>query len=291
MKKITFQGKKVLITGASTGIGRALSWEFAKRGAHLALGSLPREKEFLKEFSQELESAYGITTWTFPIDLLDDEGPDILYKEVKESLGNVYALVNNAGLVTYGKFWETSWERQFNMFKLNLQVPMRLMYLFIPDMIAKGEGFIFNTSSVSACQPTPFQSVYGSTKAGLLSLSRALRAELKKSGVKVCSLNPPYIDTDLLKTQDYPADLRFYTISPKRSPEWLAQKAIKAFEKGKTFYIPGLESNILHNFLLRISPNWLIDEVSHFFLQGWSNPIASPKYEKKSTEQEEKIKT
>jgi short-subunit dehydrogenase len=286
LKRINFQGKKVLITGASTGIGKALSWEFAKRGAHLALGSLPREEDILRKFTEELESTYGITTWTFPVDLLDDEGPDILYKEVKESLGDIYALVNNAGLVAYGKFWDTSWKRQFNMFKLNLQVPMRLMYLFIPDMIAKGEGFIFNISSVSACQPTPFQSVYGATKAGLLSLSRALRAELKKSGVKVCSLNPPYIDTDLLKTQDYPADLRFYTISPKRSPEWLAQKALKAFEKGKTFYIPGLESNILHNFLVRISPNWLVDSLSHFFLQGWRNPIASARYDTKATEQE-----
>lgn len=275
MKKITFEGKKVLITGASTGIGRALSREFARRGAHLALGSLPHEAGSLNEWAQELTDTYGIQTWTFPIDLLDERGPEVLYQEVTDTLGDIYALVNNAGLVVYGKFWESSWEHQSNMFKLNLYVPMRLMHLFIPDMVKRGEGVIFNTSSVSAFQPTPFQSIYGATKAGLLSLSRGVRAELKKSGVKVCSLNPPYIDTDLLKTQGYPPDLRFYTISPKKKPEWVAKKALKAFEEQRMSYIPGGWSNILHNVLVRISPNWLVDELSRFFLQGWKNPIDS----------------
>ncbi len=275
MKKISFTGKKVLITGASTGIGRALSREFAERGAHLALGSLPGETGSLKEWAQELTDTYGIQTWTFPVDLLDDRGPEILHQAVTDKLGDIYALVNNAGSVVYGRFWESEWEHQSDMFKLNLYVPMRLMYLFIPDMIKQGEGAIFNTSSVSGLQPTPFQSVYGATKAGLLSLSRGVRAELKRSGVTVCTLNPPYIDTGLLKTQGYPPDLRFYTISPKKKPEWVAAKALRAFEEQRMSFIPGAWSNIIHNVLVRISPNWLVDEVSRFFLQGWKNPIDS----------------
>ncbi|HOO39076.1 MAG TPA: SDR family NAD(P)-dependent oxidoreductase [Deltaproteobacteria bacterium] len=273
MKKITFEGKRVLLTGASTGIGRALSREFARRGAHLALGSLPREAGTLKAWAQELTDTYGIQTWTFPIDLINEDGPENLYREVKEKLGDIYALVNNAGSVVYGRFWESSWEHQSKMFRLNLYVPMRLMHLFIPDMIKNGGGVIFNTSSVSALQPTPFQSVYGATKAGLLSLSRGIRAELRRSGVHVCALNPPYIDTDLLKTQGYPPDLRFYTISPKKKPEWVAAKALEAFESCRMSYIPGAWSNIIHNLLVRLSPVWLVDEVSRFFLQGWKNPI------------------
>ncbi len=273
MKKITFQGKTVLITGAGGGIGRALAKEFALRRANLALHSLPAETGPLREFALELEETYGIRTWIFPIDLLDENGPETLYTEVTTSAGDIYALVNNAGSVVYGRFWEESWESQSDMFRLNLYVPMRLMHPFLPDMIRHGEGVIFNTSSVSAFQPTPFQSVYGATKAGLLSLSRGVRAELKKTGVTVCTLNPPYVDTGLLKTRGYPPDLRFYTISPKKKPEWVAKKALKAFEEQKRSYIPGVWSEIIHNLLVRISPGRLVDETSRFFLQGWKNPI------------------
>ena len=273
MKKITFQGKTVLITGAGGGIGRALAKEFALRRANLALHSLPAEAGLLREFALDLEEAYGIRTWMFFIDLLDENGPETLYTEVTKSAGDIYALVNNAGSVVYGRFWEESWESQSDMFRLNLYVPMRLMHLFLPDMIRQGKGAVFNTSSVSALQPTPFQSVYGATKAGLLSLSRGLRAELKKTGVTVCTLNPPYVDTGLLKTRGYPPDLRFYTISPKKKPEWVAKKALKAFEEQKRSYIPGVWSEIIHNLLVRISPGRLVDETSRFFLQGWKNPI------------------
>jgi len=269
MKRLDFRERKVLITGASAGIGRALSQEFAARGAHLALGSLPGEKHVLKEWASELKSRYGIKTWMFPIDLLDDDGPERLYREVKDQAGAVYGLVNNAGTVAYGRFWETSWDRQKNTLDLNLSVPMRLMHLFLPDMVSQGQGVVLNISSVSALQPTPFQSVYGASKAGLQSLSQAVRAELSGSGVLVCTVNPPYIDTRLLKTPGYPQDLRFYTISGKKSPEWLAAKAVRALEKGRFMYIPGLSAKVIHNLLVRVSPRALVDACSRFFLQGW----------------------
>lgn len=268
MKKINFKGKKVLITGASTGIGKALSVEFAKRGALLALGSLPEENESLAKHAKELETDYNIKTWTFPMDLLAENGPENLHRQVKSTVGDIFALVNNAGTVAYGKFWETSWGRQLKSFQLNFYVPLRLMRLFLPDMIKQGEGVIFNTSSVSAFQPTPFQSIYGATKAGLQSLSEGVAAELKGTGVTICTLNPPYIDTDLLKRDGYPPDLRFYTISGKKSPEWLAQKAIKAFEKKKFFYVPDLRSFFIHDLLVRLSPRRLVNTVSRFFMQG-----------------------
>ncbi|MGC9325154.1 MAG: SDR family NAD(P)-dependent oxidoreductase [Desulfomonilia bacterium] len=269
MGKISFEGRTVLITGASFGIGKALSAQFASRGAHLALGSLPEEGQVLQEWAEELSAQYHIRTWTFPIDLLSENGPERLYQDVKETVGDVFALVNNAGTVAYGRFWETSWEHQFKTYQINLTVPMRIMYLFLPDMVKRGEGIIFNTSSVSALQPTPFQSVYGASKAGLQSLSQGIRAELKGTGVTVCTLNPPYIDTRLLTTEGYPPDLRFYTLSGKKSPEWLAKKAIEAFEHGKMLYVPGFSAKLFHLYLIRISPRFLVDAVSRFFLQGW----------------------
>jgi len=270
VKRIRFKGKTVLITGASSGIGKALSLEFAKRGANLALGSIPDEKDILSQWADELASKYQITTWTFPIDLLEEDGPERLHQEVSDTVGTPYAFVNNAGTVAYGKFWEKPWERQFMTFQLNLYVPMRLMHLFLPDMVKKGEGTIYNTCSVSGLQPTPFQSIYGATKAGLESLSRGVRAELTGTGVTVCALCPPYIDTRLLTLDGYPEDLRFFTISGKKSPQWLAKKALPAFEKRKLMYVPGLSAKLIHVLLVRLSPRWMVDMVSRFAMQGWS---------------------
>jgi hypothetical protein len=271
MSRISFEGRNVLITGASAGIGKALSFQFAKRGAHLALGSLPEEAEVLSAWAADLSKWFDISTWVFPLDLLEEDGPDRLHDEVIRNAGAIYALVNNAGTAAYGKFWENNWDCQATTIKLNLYVPMRLMYLFVRDMVQQGEGFVFNISSVSALQPTPFQTVYGASKAGLQSLSQGIRAELKGTGVKVCTLNPPYIDTRLLKIDGYPQDLRFYTISGKKSPDWLAEHALRAFEKGKMFHIPGLTNQIIHNLLVRLSPRAMVDAVSWFFLQGWKS--------------------
>lgn len=270
MARISFKNKLVLITGASAGIGRALSLEFAMRGAHCALGSLPHEVEELKAWASELQTRFGVRTWVFPIDLLDDDGPERLYREVKEQAGDVFALVNNAGTIAYGNYWELPWERQHAMVRLNLIAPMRLMHLFLPDMVSRREGVVFNMSSIAGLHPTPFQGVYGATKAGLQSLSQATRAELRKCGVLVCTLNPPFIETRLLHTEGYPQDMRFFAIGGRKSPEWCARKAISAFEKGRLMYIPGVLPNIIHNLLVRLSMRRVVDWVSWFFLQGRS---------------------
>lgn len=268
MNRIDFRGKNVLITGASTGIGQALSVEFARRGAHLALGAIPGENRILADHADQLRERYRIKTWLFAVDLLADKGPETLYRRVRSEVGEIFVLVNNAGTVAYGKFWETRWQGHSDSLRLNLYVPMSLMHFFLPDLLKQGEGLIINVSSVSALQPTPFQSVYGATKAGLQSLSQGIRAELKGTGVTVCTLNPPFIDTDLLKRDGYPPDLRFFSISGKRSTRWLARKALKAFERRKFIYVPGLWPAFIHLCLTRLSPRRLVDAVSGYFMQG-----------------------
>ena len=268
MEKVNFYGKKVLITGASTGIGKALSHEFAKKGAHLVLGCIPEEEKLLSEWAKELESRYSIKTWVFPIDLTEENGPERLFQEVTEKVGDIYALVNNAGTVAYGKFWEIPLGPQAKTIQLNFIVPTKLMHLFLPGMVKRGDGVIYNTSSVSALQPTPFHTVYGATKAAIQSLSQGVRTELRGTGVTICTLNPTYTNTRLLKIQGFPEKLRWYSISGLKTPEWIAQKAIKAFEKKKFMYVPGLWAKFLHIFLIRFSPRKLVDLVAYYGLQG-----------------------
>jgi short-subunit dehydrogenase len=268
MKKHDFRGKNVLITGASSGIGRALAVEFAKRGAKLGLCALPREKRLLSTLSDELKSTYGTKTWLFPVDLLAPKGPEKLFDAAKKEMKSIYTLVNNAGTVAYGKVWEIDWELQQRTLELNLSIPIRLMYLFLPGMVKRGKGVIFNTSSVSALQPTPFHSVYGATKAGLQSISEGIRTELRGTGVSVCTLNPPYTDTALLQVQGFPKEVRWYSISGLATPQWVAKKAIRAFERGKFLYVPGVWAKFIHLFLIKISPRWLVNFLSYFSLQG-----------------------
>jgi len=268
MGKIDFSGKTVLVTGASTGIGKALAYEFASRGANMALGALPQEQSQLNDVAKNLEEAFNIRTWCFPVDLAEPDGPDKLFQAVKREAGVVDILVNNAGTAIYGKFWEQPRAGLQKMVELNLNAPLQLMHLFLPDMIGRKKGTIFNISSVSALQPTPFQTVYGATKAGLQSLSQALRTELKGTGVTVCTLNPPYVDTAILGKGGFPNHLRWYAISGLKKPDWIARKAIKAFEKQKFLHVPGLRNWLVHILLMRLSPRRTVDWMSRFFLQG-----------------------
>lgn len=269
--RISFKDKRVLITGASMGIGKALAEEFAKRGAHLALGALPSESEELKKVAASLEEQHGIQTWCFAIDLLDADGPERLFEEVSEQVGDIYALVNNAGMAVYGNFWEAPWDPQDRTLRLNLLVPARLMHLFLPGMVERRDGVVFNISSVAALQPTPFHTVYGATKAGLQSLSQGVRAELHGSGVTICTLNPPYTDTNLLKAEGFPSQIRWYTLSGIQTPEWIARKALGAFEGRKFMYVPGIRAWLTHVALGRLSPRWLTDALARYFLKEAGN--------------------
>lgn len=268
MSKIDFKEKKVLITGASSGIGKALAIEFGKRGAHLALDALPQEEALLKKVAEDIKSRFPVQTWCFHIDLLSSNGPEQLYSSVQSEAGDIDVLVNNAGIAFYGMFHKQPWEPLKRTFDLNLKVPARMMHLFIPDMIRKGSGLVINISSVSALQPTPFQAVYGATKAGLQSLSQAVRAELAGTGVTVFTLNPPYTKTEILSKGGFPENLRWYSVGGLKTPEWIAKKAVRAFEKRRFIYVPGINAWLFHILLLRLSPRRLVDKVSCFFLQA-----------------------
>lgn len=267
MKKYTIAGKSVLITGASSGIGKALSECFAQEGARLFLGCHPSEKKTLEGWMKDLRACYGVEARGYPVDLAADNGPDRLYRAVIKDAGRLDILVNNAGLMAYGNFHEIDLDRQRRILAVNAGAYLALMRMALGDMVAAGEGRILNVSSVSAFQPSAHHAVYGATKAFVQSLSEAVNQELRGTGVMVCTLCPSYTDTPLLKGQGFPDRLRWYSISGLSSPEAIARKGLRAFVRGRTVYIPGLRNWFIHAVLQRLMPRRLAGALSYLVLR------------------------
>ncbi len=267
MGKFDLSGKNVLITGASSGIGKELSECFAKEGSNLLLGCHPSEKDILTKWADELHNRYAVKTTTFPIDLSEENGPENLYQQIKQSRDRIDVLVNNAGILLYGNFHEIPLERQELLVNLNLIAYFKLMRLFLPDMVDAKEGRILNVVSTAAFQPTVHHATYGASKAFVQSLSQAVNQEIKGTGVKVFTLNPSYTSTPLLKGGGFPERIWWHMISGLSEPKVIAHKGMKAFKSEKTVYIPGLRNWFIHSILIRLTPRSLVDILSYWALR------------------------
>ena len=267
MPKYDLRGKNVLITGASSGIGRELSRCLAAEGSNLALGCHPSDKAILEGWSADLEEKYKVKVSGFPIDLAEPAGPESLYDSVKRAVGRVDVLVNNAGILHYGHFSDISITDHEALIKVNVTAYLKLMRLFLPDMVRAGEGRILNVVSTAAFQPTPYHAAYGASKAFMQSLSEAVNAELRGTGVKVLTFNPSYTKTPLLSRGGFPPRVWWYRISGLSDPGDMARKAMKAFKKEKPLYIPGIRNWLVHSVLIRATPRSLVNTLSTWVLR------------------------
>jgi short-subunit dehydrogenase len=268
MEPISLHGKTVLITGASSGIGRELARCFATESARLIITSLPSEKDALEDWAATLRHRHGIQVDTFTEDLSLAGGAENIYRQTTQLTPHIDVLVNNAGIMAFGLFHELSLEKQEKLVAVNLSAYMALMRLFLPDMVRRGKGAVFNVGSVSAFVPTPSHSVYGATKAFVQSLSEAVHEEVHGSGVRIFTLNPGYSDTPLLQGAGFPKKLRFYRFGGKSDPAVIARKGVTAFKNGKRVYIPEWHLWFLFMVLNRFAPRRLISKISDFMVRA-----------------------
>jgi uncharacterized protein len=267
LPKYDLRGKNVLITGASSGIGRELSRCFAAEGSNLALGCHPSDKDILERWGAELAQQYGVKVSGFPIDLAEAGGPEKMCDSVKRTSGNIHVLVNNAGILHYGKFSEIPLADHKALLDVNVAAYLKLMRLFLPDMVKAGEGRILNVVSTAAFQPTPYHATYGASKAFMQSLSEAVNGELRGTRVKVLTFNRSYTRTPLLSRGGFPPRVWWYRISGLSDPGDMARKAVKAFKKEKPLYIPGMRNWLVHSVLIRVTPRSLVNTLSTWVLR------------------------
>ncbi len=239
-----------LITGASSGIGLHLAREFAKHG-HPVILVAPVEAE-LQQVAQSITTEYGVEARVIAKDLELENSAQEIFDELQREGVTLDILVNNAGKGQNGKFWETPLERDIEMIRLNCEAMLRLLKLFVPQMVQRGSGRILNVSSIGGFEPGPLIAVYHATKAFALSLSESLTTELADSGVTVTTLCPGPTDTDFFVKADM-METRVVQQANVMAPQTVAQAGYKALMAGDRIIIPGASNKIM-TFARRLMP-------------------------------------
>src|SRR6266446_782394 len=187
MSPETDAARWAIITGASSGIGKALAFEFAA-GVNVLL--IARNRAALAEVAAECSDKYRVETEVVLADLSRMDSIETLITSLASKPRRYEVLVNNAGFGIHGDFASTDIEQNIQLLNVQLTAALRLIKAVLPPMLSRRSGRILNVASVYSYSPVPFQSVYGACKAFLLSFSSSLQNELKGTGVSVTVFCP-----------------------------------------------------------------------------------------------------
>jgi uncharacterized protein len=255
----TTQRKTALITGASSGIGKALAAEFAKDGYDVIL--VARSAAKLQALADTLQSQFHGKALVLTADLETPGGAQQLHADVKAHGITLHALANNAGAGSFGEFKDIPLTGDIGVMQLNMASLVILSKLFLPDLLAT-QGKIINTASTAAFQPGPYMAVYYATKAFVLNFSEAMGYELKGTGVTVTALCPGPTSSGF---QDRAEMHTSALVKGKRLPssEEVAAAGYRALQRGQSVYIPGVM-------------NWLLAQSIRFTPRAVVLPLVRP---------------
>ena len=258
------QGRTALITGASSGIGKALAENFARDGYSVILSA--RSVEKLEALAVDLQRRYGAGALVISADLEVAGGAERLHAEIASRGIKLCALANNAGYGAFGEFQNTSLATELTMMQINMQAVVVLTKLFLPDLLAN-RGKIINTASTAAFQPGPYMAVYYATKAFVLSFSEALAEELTGTGVTVTAFCPgPTASGFQAKARVEESGLvKGRSLPPA---DKVAAAGYRAMQRGRRVYIHGAG-----NWLLAESVRFMPRTLTTRFVKMISKPV------------------
>jgi len=246
-----------IITGASSGIGKALAFEFAAGGFNLLL--IARNEAALAEVAAECQAKHRIKTEIVAADLACAKSLEELLAVLERTPREFEVLVNNAGFGIHGDFASTDIEQNIELLSVQLTAALRLTKAVLPGMIARRTGRILNVASVYSFSPVPFQSVYAACKAFLLSFSTAIQNELGGTGVTVTVFCPGVTQTEFRSR----AGIGQKSEQSGMTAESAARIAYVETLRGKHIVVPGLV-NRLYVFVSRLLPVQVVPDLIRF---------------------------
>ena len=230
-----FKDKVVLITGASSGIGRATAIKFAKNGADIIL--VARRKEKLQQLEKELEK-FKISTLVCECDVSSKSQVKKMSETVLEKHGSIDILVNNAGFAIFGSVSNLTIEEIESQMATNYFGMIYCIKNFLPSMIQKKSGHIVNVASVAASFGLPGIAPYCASKFAMLGFSEGLKHELKEKGIGLTVVSPIMVRTDFF---DHPSFQKLpKNSSTSLNPETVANAILKASNSSRLeIIVPG----------------------------------------------------
>ncbi len=228
------KGKRVLVTGGSSGIGLAMAQELVRKGARVFI--VGRRAQLVREAIGLLQSEGG-QAGGIDADVVTAQGRERMIGLARAWLGGIDILINNAGGVRAGRLEETPDADIVKMIEVNLIAPILLTRDVMPDLRASGDGMVVNVASGIALVGVPFYATYAAAKAGISHFGEALRRELKGEGVHVLTVYPGATETPMMASSKAGPDLGFV----RESAQAVAQAAVQGIEDGALQVIRGGE--------------------------------------------------
>lgn len=256
------RGRTALVTGASSGIGAELARGLARRGANVVL--VARREDRLRVVAEEIAERHGVKAEVVAQSLSEPDAAARVAARVRSLGSTVDVLVNNAGVGVYGEFKDVPWDRQRTLLELDVVTPVHLVHAFLPDMLARGEGWILNVASIGAFLPTPGYATYAAAKSFVLSFSEALAWELRATRIRVSALCPGVTETEFFEVSGQTRSL-FQRATAMPAAD-VAESGLRALFAGRTSRVPGFV-NAASMQSLRLVPRRLSTAVADLLMR------------------------
>ena len=248
-----------LVTGASRGIGRALSLLLAQRGYDLLL--VARSEDQLRALAEEISAKHQRQAHVLATDLAVPAAAETVFAWATQHTDQLAVLVNNAGYGLWGRFEQLSLTDQQNMLQLNMALPVALTHALLPALHQVPKAYVLNVASTAAYQAVPSLALYAASKAFLLSFSRGLRYELKASSVSVTCLCPGATTTSFADRAGMGAELQAIANKVSMTAEAVAEAAITGMLAGEAEVIPGVLNKVSAG-LTNVVPKGLAEKIA-----------------------------